>query len=149
VNLDEKQRRLVNTLAQLPTVSDRLAWLIEQARVRPVLPAEQRVEANRVEGCLARLWLVAKFRDGCCHFQCDSDSLIVKAVAGLLCDFYSGQPPDEIVVHSPEFLHKLGINQHISPNRRNALSSVWTRIARFAEAQRPAGASSAGPRNRG
>ena len=133
MTLDDKQRSLVKTLAQLPTVADRLAWLIEQARQRPLLPVDERIDVNRVEGCLARLWLVAEFRNNRCHFRCDSDSLLVKAVAGLLCDFYSDESPDEILGHTPEFLGKLGINQHISPTRRNAFSSAWQRIAGFAK----------------
>jgi len=121
------------TLAQLPGVSERLAFLVEQARKRPMLPAEQRIEANRVEGCMARLWFVPEFREGLCHFRIDSDSLIVKSIAGMLCDFYSGQVPEEILAHDPAFLGKVGITQHITPNRRNALSSVWNKIRTFAE----------------
>jgi hypothetical protein len=36
--------------------------------------------------------------------------------------------------HSPEFLAPLGITQHLTPNRRNALAKVWERIRAFAEA---------------
>ena len=122
----------MTTLARLPGVSERLAFLVEQARLRPLLPAEQRVEANRVEGCMARLWFVPEFRDGRCHFRIDSDSLIVKSIAGMLCDFYSGHGPEEILAHDPAFLGKVGITQHITPNRRNALSSVWNKIRAFA-----------------
>ena len=34
----------------------------------------------------------------------------------------------------PGFLAPLGITQHLTPNRRNALSKVWERIRQFAEA---------------
>jgi cysteine desulfuration protein SufE len=137
VSLDEKQELLMETLARLHGVSERLAFLVEQARRRPLLPAEQRIEANRVEGCMARLWFVPESREGLCYFRIDSDSLIVKSIAGLLCDFYSGQTPEEILTHDPSFLGKLGITQHITPNRRNALSSVWNRIRAFAESHSP------------
>jgi len=134
VTLAEKQQDLADTLRRWPGVAERLSWLVEQARCRPLLPAEHRIDANRVEGCLARLWFVAEFRQGRCYFRSDSDSLIVKSIAGLLCDFYSGQHPPEILAHDPAFLSDLGITQHVTPNRRNALSSVWRKIAAFAEA---------------
>ena len=134
VTLADKQHELTDTLVRLPGVAERLAWLVEQARQRPLLPAEHRIDANRVEGCLARLWFVAEFRQGRCYFRSDSDSLIVKSIAGLLCDFYSGHRPEEILAHNPSFLTDLGIRQHITPNRRNALSSVWRKIVAFAEA---------------
>jgi cysteine desulfuration protein SufE len=132
VKLAEKQRLLTLELAALKSGQDRLAYLVDRARHRPVLPTEQRVEANRISGCLAKLWLVAEFHDGDCFFACDSDSLVVKAVAGLLCEFYSGQAPAEILSRDPSFLGPLGITQHLTPNRRNALSRVWEQIQQFA-----------------
>lgn len=132
-NIEEKQRQLKAQLSALKTAEVRLAWLVERAKQSPPLPAELRNDSKRVPGCLARLWLVSDFRDGRCHFACDSDSLIVKAVAGLLCEFYSGQPPSEILTHSPDFLAVFGITQHLTPNRRNSLSRVWDNLRKFAE----------------
>lgn len=128
MNLAEKQIQLTAELAALKNGQDRLARLVAKARRRSPLTPEQRVEVNLIPGCLAKLWLVSDCHDGCCFFACDSDSLIVKGIAGLLCDFYSGQAPAEILAHDPAFLGPLGITQHLTPNRRNALSKVWSRI---------------------
>lgn len=133
----EKQARLTKALSPLKETHERLAWLVEQARQRPPMPAELRIDANRVEGCLARLWFIARVYRGRCRFQADSDSLVVKSVAGLLCDFYSDLTPEEILHHDPAFLAGLGIDHHLTRNRRNALSSVWERIHSFAEEHRP------------
>ena len=134
MNLAEKQQQLTATLTALKNGQDRLALLVEHAKKLPPLPPEQRVEENLIPGCLARLWFVPQFRAGRCFFDCDSDSLVVKAVAGLLCDFYSGHAPAEILAHDPKFLAPLGITQHLTPNRRNALSKIWERIREFATA---------------
>jgi len=119
----------------MPNPQERLAWLVEQSRQRPLLPAELRTEDRRVHGCTARLWLASEFRDGACRYRCDSDSLIVKSVAGLLCDFYSGAAPADIVATLPEFLAQVGIDHHLTPNRRNALGRVWETIRDFAQSQ--------------
>ncbi|HEY4416337.1 MAG TPA: SufE family protein [Verrucomicrobiae bacterium] len=132
MNLAEKQHQLTAQLAVLKHGQDRLALLVEKARSHSPLAPEQRSEKNLLPGCLAKLWLVAEVREGKCYFDCDSDSLVVKAIAGLLCDFYSGQMPAEILVHDPGFLAPLGITQHLTPNRRNALAKVWERIREFA-----------------
>jgi len=134
MNLAEKQVELTSQLAALKNGQDRLAFLVEKAKIRPPLSPELRADENLIPGCLAKLWFVPQFRDGQCFFACDSDSLVVKAVAGLLCDFYSGQPPAEIAAHDPKFLAPLGITQHLTPNRRNALSKIWERIRQFAAA---------------
>ena len=133
MNLAEKQVQLTARLAARKNGQDRLALLVEQARQNPPLAPEQRTEANLIPGCLAKLWFIPQFRHSLCFFECDSDSLIVKAIAGLLCDFYSGQAPAEILAHDPGFLGPLGITQHLTPNRRNALAKVWERIRNFAE----------------
>ena len=134
MSLAEKQLQLTAELSALKNGQDRLAALVEKARKRPPLPPEQRADTNLIPGCLAKLWLASEFRDGKCHFACDSDSLVVKAIAGLLCEFYSGHTPAEILANNPAFLAPLGITQHLTPNRRNALSKVWDRIRQFAEA---------------
>jgi cysteine desulfuration protein SufE len=131
-SLAEKRVALLAQLGGFRHPQERLQWLVEQARLRPPLPAELKVDSHRVPGCVANLWLVAERREGRCWFQCDSDSQIVRAVAGLLCEFYSGQPSAEILAVEPGFLEQVGINQHLTANRRNVLSRVWERIRGFA-----------------
>ena len=131
MNLAVKQVQLAAQLAALKNGQDRLALLIDQARKRPA--PEIRADENLIPGCLAKLWFTSHFHAGRCFFDCESDSLVVKAIAGLLCDFYSGHAPAEILAHDPKFLAPLGITQHLTPNRRNALSKIWERIRQFAE----------------
>ena len=134
MNLAEKQLEITAQLAALKNGQDRLAFLVERAKKLPPLAPGFCGEENLIPGCLAKLWFIPQFRNGRCCFKCDSDSLVVKAVAGLLCDFYSGHAPAEILAHDPKFLAPLGITQHLTPNRRNALSKIWGRIREFAEA---------------
>jgi cysteine desulfuration protein SufE len=58
--------------------------------------------------------------------------MIVKGIAALLCDFYSGAAPAEILSVDPSFLAKAGITQHLSQNRKNGLGRVWQKIQKFA-----------------
>ena len=128
MTLAEKQIQITAELAARKSGQDRLALLVERAKKIPPLEAELRIEKNLIPGCLAKLWFVPELRDGKCFFACDSDSLVVKAVAGLLCEFYSGHASVEILAHDPKFLAPLGITQHLTPNRRNALAKIWERI---------------------
>jgi cysteine desulfuration protein SufE len=133
MTLAEKEQQVSASLAGLRNFQQRLNWLVEQARARPPVPKATCTDTHRVPGCLARLWLVAEFRDGRCYFQAESDSLIIKAIAGLLCALYSDCAPQEILAHDPSFLAAYGISQHLTPNRRNALARVWDEIRHFAE----------------
>lgn len=132
--LENRKREMIEQLSVLPDPAARLEYLIEEARAMPALPPSHKIEENLVEGCLSNLWFVAEIRDGRCWFSCDSDSLVVKSIAGLLCRFYSGADPADILAHDPSFLKEVGITAHLSANRRNALTRVWSRIRAVATA---------------
>ena len=133
MNLAEKQLQITKQLGAVKNGQDRLAVLVAAARLRPPLASALRLEDHLIPGCLAKLWFVARIENSLCWFDCDSDSLIVKAIAGLLCDFYSGHTPGQILAHDPAFLTPLGITQHLTPNRRNALARVWEQLRAFAQ----------------
>lgn len=135
MSLQEKKEDLLERLNYLPTAQDRLMYVMDLARKKGNLPPEYRTEEYRVEGCLSNLWFVPRVEDGKCYFECDGDSQVVKAIARLLTEFYSGETPEEILRHDPSFLSEAGITQHLSPNRRNGLSRLWEKISGFAAAQ--------------
>lgn len=107
-------------------------WLIARARNLPALPEDERIEANRVIGCIVNLWVVPSYAEGRCQFRCAADSAVAQAVAGLLCDFYSGAAPEEILALEPSFLRSIGITEHLTSHRRNSLTKVWALIRDFA-----------------
>src|SRR5258705_828498 len=118
MTLLEKQQNLIAALNAIKDAQERFAWLIAKGKAQEAMPAELKTEANQVEGCLSKLWFVPEFRDGRCYFQSDSDSLIAKGIAGVLCDFYSHSHPREILKIDPSFLGQVGISQHLTPNKR-------------------------------
>ncbi|HEX4121675.1 MAG TPA: SufE family protein [Verrucomicrobiae bacterium] len=130
----EKQKHLAQTLSALPTAQDRLAYIVGRGRATPPLAEALKKDSFRLEGCLAKVWFVPEFADGRCFFKADSDSAIIKGITVLLCEFYSGQTPEEITQTKPVFLEKFGITQHLTPNRRNSLAKLWNGIETFARA---------------
>ncbi|MCS6770639.1 MAG: SufE family protein [Kiritimatiellae bacterium] len=131
--LVERKRELLEELSAFSDPLSRLEYLMDLARSMDALPPDQCTEDNRVQGCMSNLWLVAEAREGRCWFRCRADSLVVQSIAGLLCRFYSGATPDDILAHDPSFLRAAGIAEHLSANRRNALTKVWDRIRLCAE----------------
>ena len=132
MTLAEKKSDLIERLSFLDTAQDRLQYIMEASRKQPHLPPELRTEETRVQGCLSNLWFIPEFREGRCYYRTDGDSQIVRAIAGLLTDFYSGAEPADILRHDPTFLSEVGITQHLSPNRRNGLGRLWEKIRDFA-----------------
>lgn len=135
MTIAEKKEAVLAQLAAIKNSQERFAHLIAHGRQQAPLEAAFKTDTFRVQGCLAKLWFVSDVRENRCYFRADSDSAIVKGVASVLCDFYSGHTPEEIVTIDPSFLEKVGITQHLTPNRRNSLSRIWEKIRGFASAQ--------------
>ena len=134
MTLAEAQRELLRSLLQFKTAHDVLMHLVAQGKLAPALAPDHKTPTTKVEGCLSNLWVTAELREGRCYFQADADSAIVKGIAVLLCDLYSGHHPREIISLDPSFLAQAGITQHLNPNRRNALSRLWEKMREFASA---------------
>lgn len=127
-----RRDHLLADLQLWPDPHARLEYLMDLARERPALAPEFQTDEFRLEGCLSNLWIRPEFRAGRCWFPCEADSLVVKSIAGLLCEFYSDATPADILALDPTFLKEAGITQHLSSNRRNALTRVWGVIKTFA-----------------
>ncbi len=132
-NLEQKKQQLIEDLSVFPDSYERFTHVVELARVKPELPEDLRVDAFKVEGCMSQLWVVPSLNEGRCYFATDSDSSIVKGMAGILCDFYSDEKPEDVVAMEPDFLDEVGLLKQLTGNRRNGLSKVRERIKRFAE----------------
>lgn len=132
MNLAAHQSQLLAELAARRDPQERLAWLVARADVAPRLPAAEQNDTTRVPGCLSRLWLVGHLRESRCEFQCESDSRIVRAVAGLLCEFFSGLEPTAVLASEDAPLKHAGLEQLLAANRRNAVSRVRERIRELA-----------------
>ena len=132
MTLAEKKQELIDDLSLLPSAQDRLMYVVDRAKKSPALPEELRNAETRVEGCLSNLWFIPEYKEGKCYFRVDADSHIVRGIAVVLAEFYSGHPPAEILQNDPAFLSTVGITQHLSPNRRKGLSRLWDKIRGFA-----------------
>ncbi len=133
MSLEARKQEIIQDLSLIEDPHERMEYLIDRARQHPQLEEEFQTEAFRVKGCLSKLWLVPKFRDGKCYFQVHSDSLLVKGIAAVLAELYSNADPEEIIHVDPAFLEQLGIREHLSYNRKNALSSVYKIVKGYAE----------------
>ena len=63
-----------------------------------------KTDARLLPGCVSRLWLYPEFRDGRCWFKMDAEALISKGIAAVVCGFYDGETPADIIATEPEFL---------------------------------------------
>jgi cysteine desulfuration protein SufE len=137
MTLREKQDALAADLSRFKTAQDRLAYMIRLGRAAPGLEDRLKIPEAKLEGCLSNLWLQSDFRDGVCCFRADSDSAIVKGLATVICDLFSGLPPQEILHADLAPLRQAGLWQQLTPNRRTGLSRLVDNIHEFARKHLP------------
>ena len=124
---------VLEDLQALDDSTERLEYLVSFAKELPCVKEEYKQECFKVRGCMSNLWLVPELKDGRCYFHCDGDAIIPKAVAYLLAACFSGFTPKEILEIDLAEVRKLGLEQFLSPNRRNALTHVPATIREYAK----------------
>lgn len=135
MSLAQRQDELATEFARLPDWEARYKRLIAMGKELQAYPEQYRSEDYKVKGCQAQVWLYAKFNEqGQVEFAADSDALIVKGLAAVLLRIYSCARPEEILSAKPDFLQKMGLENHLSPSRANGLYSMIRQILYYATA---------------
>jgi len=127
---------LVEEFDFLDDWEERYRYLIDMGKALAPLAEEERNELTRVKGCVSRVWLVSEPGEaGRLGFRADSDAHIVRGLAALLMRIYSNRTPEEIrAVDAREVLARIGLAEHLTPQRSNGLASMIGRIRMAAEA---------------
>lgn len=130
--IQEIQNQIVEDFTFLPEWDERYAYLIELGQKNPPLPDEYRTADNIVRGCQSQVWLHRECRQGEIYLQSDSDSLIVKGLAALLMQVFSGQSAEAVLKADLTFFDAIGLNKHLSSQRANGLMAMVEEIKSFA-----------------
>lgn len=112
---------------------DKYKYLLDQGKKAKIFPEEYRKEIFLVKGCQAQVWLVPKFKDGFLNFLSDSDAFISKGMVTILCDIYGNRSPKTIVDSDFEKLNVLGLDNILTPSRRNGVYSMLNYIKKYAD----------------
>ena len=117
---------------------DRYRYLIELGRALPPLPEAARNDVNKVRGCASQVWLSTSVKpngsDGpVLAFDGDSDAHIVRGLIAILFALYSGKGAKQILsTDAVDLFEKLGLREHLTPQRSNGFRSMVDRIRRDA-----------------
>ncbi len=125
---------LTEEFADLQDWDERYEYLIDLGRQLPEMPEELLTPAHSVSGCMSSVWMVLDpvsnaAGDSMVHIRADSDSLIVKGLIAVLLAIFSDRTPKEIIGQDErQIFADLGLDQNLSPQRRNGLFAMVQRI---------------------
>lgn len=132
--IGQKQKNIVEEFSKFPQWEDRYKYIIELGKNLPAFPEEHRLEKNKVKGCQSQVWLHAWMENGKVYYHADSDALIVKGLASLLVQVFSGHDPKEIMAAGTDFLADIGLTSHLSQSRSNGLAAMVRQFKNYAVA---------------
>lgn len=135
MNIDE----IIENFEFMDDWEDRYRYVIELGRELEPLTDADYSDANKVRGCVSQVWLVTDVsgagNDPVLTFRGDSDALIVRGLVAILIALFSGKSANEILALDPEPLFaRLGLKEHLTPQRSNGLTSMVKRVRNDAAA---------------
>jgi cysteine desulfuration protein SufE len=131
---------IIENFELLDDWDDRYRYLIELGRALPPLPEGARSDANKVQGCASQVWLSTSIKPNgsggpMLTFEGDSDAHIVRGLIAVLFALYSGKNAKDILsADAIALFQKLGLREHLTPQRSNGFRSMVERIRRDANA---------------
>ena len=131
---------IIDNFSLLDEWDDRYRYLIELGRDLPPLATEAHNEANKVRGCASQVWLDTSVRPNgaggpVLTFVGDSDAHIVRGLIAILFAAYSGRAARDILAtDAVGVFEKIGLREHLTPQRSNGFRSMVERIRADARA---------------
>lgn len=125
---------MIDDFELLDDWEDRYRYVIELGRELEPLPEDVRTPENKVKGCVSQVWLSTRVRAGgngepVLSFRGDSDAHIVRGLIAILFAMYSDKSPSSILETDPESVFdRIGLTEHLTPQRSNGLFSMVARI---------------------
>ena len=133
MTINQIQDDIIEEFSCLDDWMDRYGLLIDMGNELPELSAEEKIEDNLIEGCQSRVWIAPHEEDdGTLTFHGGSDAVIVKGMVALLLRIFNGHTAQEILDAKLYFVDKIGLREHLSPNRSNGLIAMIDRIKGYA-----------------
>ena len=128
-SIDATLAELVEEFDLLGDWEGRIEYVIELGKDLAPLPDADRIEANKVPGCAAQVWLAVRREGDRLCFLADSDSALSKGNIALLLRLYSDRTPAEILAFDARAaLDRLGLPSALTRQRANGLNAMVGRI---------------------
>lgn len=117
----------------LDTWEDKYQYLIELGETLPPFDEADKTPANKVDGCMSQVWLSHTQDDmGRHYFKAFSDAHIVRGLEAVLLTLVNGKTGAELrALDVSAAFHQLGLEEHLSPTRRNGFFAMVERIQRL------------------
>jgi len=125
---------LIENFSFFESWEDKYQYLIDMGRNVPPMSDDLKIDENKLRGCQSVVYFSNTYNDdGTITFMANSDAAIVQGLIALMLKVFSGKQPQEILDVDISFLKQIGLDEHLSPTRKNGLSSLVSSIKNAAK----------------
>ena len=125
---------LIEDFSFFESWEDKYQYLIDMGRNVPQMPDDLKIDENKLRGCQSVVYFSNSYNDdGTITFMANSDAAIVQGLIALMLKVFSEKKPQEILDTDISFLKQIGLDEHLSPTRKNGLSSLVSSIKNAAK----------------
>lgn len=118
---------------------EKYKYIIDLGKKLPDMPEAEKTEESKVRGCMSQVWLTSHDNADdpkLISFNADSDAFIVKGLIAVLMIIYNNKGASDITsIDAIAILSEIGLDRHLSPNRRNGLVAMVERIQKIASSK--------------
>ena len=132
MTIENIQQNLIEDFSFFEDWTQKYEYMIELSKTLDKMDGNLKNDNNLIKGCQSKVWLNAEFKNGKINFQADSEAIITKGIIAILLMVFNNKKPDQIIKSDASFIEKIGLKEHLSPNRANGLYSMIKQIKFYA-----------------
>lgn len=125
---------LIENFELLDDWEDKYRYIIDLGNKLEPLDEKYKTDEWKVRGCTSQVWLKPDIQNNIISFKGDSDAIIVKGIIAIVLTIFSNKSAQEIKdIEVDKIFATLGLEEHLSPSRRNGLTSMVEKIKLYAK----------------
>ncbi|MDA8859416.1 SufE family protein [Flavobacteriaceae bacterium] len=132
MKIKQIQEEIIDEFAMFDDWMQRYEYMIDLGKSLPLIDVKYKTDDYLVSGCQSKVWVKADLVGKQIVFKADSDAIISKGIIAVLIRVFSHHEPNEIIEANTDFIDKIGLKDHLSPNRANGLSSMIKQLKIYA-----------------
>ena len=134
MTIENLQQNLIEDFSFFEDWTQRYEYMIELSKGLEKMDEQMKNDKNIIKGCQSKVWLHAELNGGKIKFLADSEAIITRGIIAILLTIFNNRTPNEIIESDTNFIEKIGLKEHLSPNRANGLYSMIKQIKFYAVA---------------
>ena len=132
MTIENLQQNLIEDFSFFEDWTQRYEYMIELSKGLEKMDKQMKNDKNIIKGCQSKVWLHAELNEGKIKFLADSEAIITRGIIAILLTIFNNRTPKEIIESDTNFIEKIGLKEHLSPNRANGLYSMIKQIKFYA-----------------